>query len=75
MHEEEIVFGEKLTKEVVNPGGNTSNQVVTSILKLKTKSLDIFVGCPYYREASFAQFVHKQEKSFIFNRIEVSFSG
>lgn len=33
MHEEEIVFGEILTKEVVSPGGNTSNQVVTSILK------------------------------------------
>lgn len=60
MHEEEIVFGGKLTKEVVNPGENTSNQVVTSILKLKTKSLDIFNGYPYYRKASFALFVHKQ---------------
>ncbi len=60
MHEEEIVFGEKLTKAVVSPGENTSNQVVTSILKLKTKSLDFFGSCPYYREASFAQFVHKQ---------------
>ncbi len=59
MHEGEIVFGEKLAREVVIPGGNTSNQVVTSIFKLHTKSLDIFGGCPYYREASFAPFVHK----------------
>jgi len=32
MHGEEIVFGAKLAKEVVSPGENTSNQVVTFFL-------------------------------------------
>ena len=59
MHEEVIVFVGKLSKQVVIPGENVSNQVVTFFLKLKVISLDFFCVSPYYKEASFAQFVHK----------------
>ncbi len=44
MYEEEIVFEKKWAIKVVSPGENTSNLVVIFILKLKTKSLDIFGG-------------------------------
>jgi len=51
---------DKVSIRVVIPEENVTNKVAIFFLKWGVKSLDFFYVNPYYREASFAQFVHKQ---------------